>query len=110
MEPVTQSKSGFTLDARDMYDRMSSAERRRVFGEAGQKAIDDGANIYSIVNARKAMGTVEMFGKQVQITYTGTGSKKKKRPPRLMPEEIYRLADGDRTHAIRLLYKNGYLR
>ncbi|MEU9333135.1 hypothetical protein AB0D49_08215 [Streptomyces sp. NPDC048290] len=30
--------------------------------------------------------------------------------PRLMPEEIFRLADGDRAHAIRLLARNGYLR
>lgn len=110
MEPVTKRKGGYTLDASDLFEQMTPAERHRVFGEAGSKAIDDGANIYSIVNARKAMDTVEMFGKQVQITYTGTGSKKKKRPPRLMPEEIYRLADGDRNQAIRLLYKHGYLR
>lgn len=109
MEPVTKRKAGFTLDAMDMFDRMSPEERHRVFGEAGSKAIADGANVYSVVNARKAMDTVEMFGKQVQVTYTGTGSKKKKRPPRLMPEEIYRQAES-REHAIRLLYKNGYLR
>lgn len=29
--------------------------------------------------------------------------------PRLMPEEIYRQADGDRDHAIRLLKRNGYI-
>jgi hypothetical protein len=29
--------------------------------------------------------------------------------PRLMPEEIYRQADGDRDHAIRLLRRNGYI-
>jgi hypothetical protein len=111
MEPVTHGKAAFILDARDMFDRMSADQRRKVFGEAGTKAIDDGANIYSIVNARKAMDTVEMFGRKVQVTHVGTGSKHKpKRPPRLMPEEIYRLADGDRAQAIRLLYKNGYLR
>lgn len=109
MEPVTKRKAGHTLDAMDMYDRMSAEQRRRVFGEAGAKAIDDGANIYSVVNARKAMDQVEMFGHTVQVTYTGTGSKKKKRPPRLMPEEIYRQAE-TREQAIRLLYKNGYLR
>jgi hypothetical protein len=111
MEPVTHGKAGYTVDAKDMYDRMSADQRRKVFGEAGTKAINDGANIYSIVNARKAMDTVEMFGRQVQVTHVGTGSKKApKRPPRLMPEEIYRLANGDRNQAIRLLYKNGYLR
>jgi hypothetical protein len=109
MEPVTKRKAGYTLDAKDMYDRMSPEQRRKVFGEAGARAIDDGANIYSVVNARKHMAKVEMFGRQVQVTYTGTGSKRKKRPPRLMPEEIYKQAE-DRNHAIRLLYKNGYLR
>jgi hypothetical protein len=55
------------------------------------------------------MAEVEMFGKTVQVTYVGTGSRRKKRPPRLMPEEIYKQAES-REHAIRLLYKNGYLR
>jgi hypothetical protein len=50
-----------------------------------------------------------MFGRKVQVTYTNTGTRRRKNPPRLMPEEIYRLADGDREHAIRLLDKNGYL-
>ncbi|WP_454338197.1 hypothetical protein [Streptomyces glaucescens] len=88
---------------------MSEAQRRKVFGDAGRKAIEDGANIYSVVNARKAMAEVEMFGRTVQVTYAGTGSRKKKRPPRLMPEEIYRQAE-TREQAIRLLYKHGYLR
>jgi hypothetical protein len=109
MEPVTKKRSGFVLDAQDMFDGMSPDQRRKVFGEAGSKAISDGANIYSVVNARKAMAQVEMFGQKVQVTYTGTGSRKKKRPPRLMPEEIYRQAE-TREQAIRLLYKNGYLR
>jgi hypothetical protein len=56
------------------------------------------------------MDRVEMFGKTVQVTHVGTGSRKNPRPPRLMPEEIYRLAGDDRNHAVRLLFKNGYLR
>ncbi|MFF8942836.1 hypothetical protein ACF1A5_11305 [Streptomyces sp. NPDC014864] len=109
MEPVTKRRRGYVLDAQDMFEQMNPAQRRKVFGEAGQRAIEDGANIYSVVNARKAMHQVEMFGRQVQVTYTGTGSKRQKRPPRLMPEEIYKQAES-REHAIRLLYKNGYLR
>jgi hypothetical protein len=110
MEPVTRKHTPTPLDSRDLFDSMTPAQRRKVFGEAGAKAIDDGANISSVVNARKSMAQVEMFGRTVQATFVGTGSRKKKRPPRLMPEEIYRIADGDRDHAIRLLYKNGYLR
>lgn len=110
MEPVTRKHTPIVPDAQDIFDQMTPAQRRRAFGESGVRAIEDGARISSIVNARKAMAEVEMFGKTVQVTYTGTGSKRKRRPPRLMPEEIYRQAGDDRNHAIRLLYKHGYLR
>jgi hypothetical protein len=109
MEPVTKRNRPTPVDAQDIFENMTPEQRRKVFGESGAKAIDDGANIYSVVNARKAMAQVEMFGKTVQVTYAGTGSRKRKRPPRLMPEEIYRQAES-REQAIRLLYKNGYLR
>jgi len=73
------------------------------------------------------MTTVTRYGRQVQATREGTtrrglyGSRAAKfekaagaryaraKTPRLMPEEIYRLADGDREHAIRLLKRNGYI-
>jgi hypothetical protein len=110
MEPITRNHTPTPLDAYDLFESMTPAQRRKTFGEAGMKAIEDGASISSVVNARKSMAKVEMFGRTVQATYVGTGSRKKKRPPRLMPEEIYRLAEGDREHAIRLLFKNGYLR
>lgn len=110
MEPVTRRNTPTPLDAEDLFESMTPAQRKSTFGEAGAKAISDGARISSVVNARKSMGQVEQFGRTVQITYVGTGSRRKKRPPRLMPEEIYRLAGEDRDVAIRLLYKNGYLR
>ncbi|WP_206343596.1 hypothetical protein [Streptomyces mesophilus] len=110
MEPVTRRNRPSPLDAEDLFESMSPEQRRKVFGEAGAKAIGDGARISSVVNARKSMDKVEMFGKTVQVTYTGTGSRRKKRPPRLMPEEIYRLAGDDRDEAIRLLFRNGFLR
>lgn len=110
MEPVTRKHTPKVASAEELYGDMSPEQRRKTFGDAGAKAIADGARISSVVNARKAMAQVEMFGRSVQVTYTGTGSRRKKRPPRLMPEEIYRQAGDDRNHAIRLLYKNGYLR
>lgn len=110
MEPVTRRNTPTPLSAKQLFDSMSPAERNKVFGEAGAKAIADGARISSVVNARKAMDNVEMFGRTVQVTHVGTGSRKNPRPPRLMPEEIYRLAGDDRNQAIRLLYRNGFLR
>ena len=110
MEPVTRKHTPTVADAKDLFDKMSPAQRRKVFGEAGTKAIEDGARISSVVNARKSMDRVEMFGRTVQVTHVGTGSRRKpRRPPRLMPEEIYRQAES-REQAIRLLYRNGYLR
>jgi hypothetical protein len=110
MEPVTRKNKPTPLDAQDLFDSMTPAQRDKVFGQAGARAINDGARISSVVNARKSMDQVEMFGRTVQVTHVGTGSRKKpRRPPRLMPEEIYRLAGDDRRLAIQLLYKNGFL-
>lgn len=110
MEPVTRRHRPMPLDPDELFDSMTPAQRAKTFGEAGMRAIEDGSRISTVVNARKAMDTVEMFGKKVQVTHVGTGSRKApRRPPRLMPEEIYKLAGDDRNQAIRLLYKNGYL-
>lgn len=110
MEPVTRKHMPTPPRPQDIFESMTPAQRRKVFGDAGAKAIGDGANISTVVNARKSMDKVQMFGKEVQVTHVGTGSRKNPRPPRLMPEEIYRIAGDDRAHAVRLLYKNGYLR
>jgi hypothetical protein len=110
MAPVTKKHLPNPPTPAEIFSGMPPAQRRKVFGEAGAKAIEDGARISSVVNARKSMDKVAMFGKTVQVTHVGTGSRKNPRPPRLMPEEIYRLAGDDRNHAVRLLYKNGYLR
>lgn len=118
MEPRTKKHNPTPLDAKALFDSMTPEQQRKTFGEAGAKAIRDNANIYSVVNARKHMDKIEMHGQRVHITRTGTGSRRVKRPPRLMPEEIYRIAESDnpddekkqRDHATRLLYKHGYLR
>jgi len=111
----------------DVYAQMTPAEQRRAFGEAGVQAIDAGADIAQVVNARRGMTTVTRYGRQVQATREGTtrrgfyGSRaaqfqkvpgatySRAKTPRLMPEEIARLTKGDREHAIRLLKKYGYI-
>ncbi|MYW50593.1 hypothetical protein GTY64_03740 [Streptomyces sp. SID8376] len=110
-----------------LFEQLTEAQRRRAFGEAGMKAIAEGADIAQVVNARRGMTQVTRYGRQVQATREGTtrrglyGSRVRKfqraagdryaraKTPRLMPEEIMRLADGDREHAIRLLKRNGYI-
>lgn len=110
----------------DLVAQMSQAQQRRAFGQAGQKAIADGADVAQVVNARRGMTTATRYRRTVQATSEGTtrrglyGARRAKfakvpgaryaraTAPRLMPEEIYRQAD-DREHAIRLLKKYGYL-
>jgi hypothetical protein len=109
-----------------LFEDMTAAQQRRAFGEAGMKAIAAGADIGQVVNARRGMTTVTRYRREVKATTEGTtrrglyGSRRAKfekvpgsklaraKTPRLMPEEIYRLAD-DREHAIRLLRKYGYI-
>lgn len=117
-----------------LFEEMSPGQQRRAFGEAGADAIRDGADIGQVVNARRGMATVTRYRREVQATSEGTtrrglyASRRNKfekaagirfgestrarartKAVRLMPEEIYRLADGDREHAIRLLKKNAYI-
>jgi hypothetical protein len=83
------------------FKEMDRAEQDRVFGRAGAEAIRNGADMAQVVNARQGMTTVA--GKL--LTRTGGG-----RRPRLMPEQIFREAGGDRAEAIRLLSLHGYIR
>lgn len=109
-----------------LFEQMTPGQQRRAFGEAGVKAIAEGADVGQVVNARRGMTAVTRYGREVKATREGTtrrglyGSRAaafekavgaryaRAKTPRLMPEEIYRLAD-DREHAIRLLKRNGYL-
>jgi hypothetical protein len=126
MDPVTDDHRPTATSPKELFDAMSPAQRRKTFGEAGTKAIEDGADIAQVVNARRGMTSATVFGRRVQATSEGitsrgfAGSRLKNlkkvqgqryrvsQTPRLMPEEIYRLAD-DREHAIRLLTRHGFI-
>jgi hypothetical protein len=82
------------------FRAMGWAEQDRVFGKAGAEAIRGGADMASIVNARRGMYTAA--GRQ----YTREAAGRRRR---LMPEQIFREAK-DRDDAIRLLRLHGYIR
>ncbi|MFH8369189.1 hypothetical protein [Streptomyces sp. NPDC018031] len=127
MEPVTAAHRPTPVDAMDVYRSMSAAQQREAFGAAAVRAIGDGADIAQVVNARRGMTTATRYGRRVQATTEGTTRRgiagrrlgrleradgqryRASRTARLMPEEIYRLADGDRAHALRLLRRHGYV-
>lgn len=126
MAPVTRAHRPEPVDARDVYAQMTATQRRRAFGAAAVSAIEDGADLTQLVNARRGMTTATYYGRQVKATTEGVtrrgiaGRRRstfQKTPgrryaravaPRLMPEEIFRIAD-DREHAIRLLRKHAYI-
>jgi hypothetical protein len=109
-----------------LYEEMTEAQQRRAFGQAGAQAIAEGADVAQVVSARRGMTTATRYGRTVQATTEGTtrrglyGSRRAKfekvpgaryaraKAPRLMPEQIYELAE-NREHAIRLLKRNGYI-
>ncbi len=98
--PSAEAAPDVRTDPKRLFAAMSPAEQDRAFGRTGAEAIREGADIGQVVNARRGM-------------YTAGGQdltrESASRRPRLMPEQIYREAAGDRAEAIRLLRLHGYL-
>ncbi|HET7386857.1 MAG TPA: hypothetical protein VFJ19_09380 [Nocardioidaceae bacterium] len=115
-----------------LFARMSPQQQDRAFTKAGAQAIRDGADISQVVNARRGMRKAQVFGHDLRITTEGTtrrglagkrleaagaqvakllGERYRRvvSTPRLMPESIYEIANGDRDEAIRLLKRFGYI-
>lgn len=126
MEPVTRLHRPAPTSAKTVVEQMTDAQRHKAFGASAVKALADGADIEQVVNARRGMTTATYYRRTVKTTTQGTtrrglaGQRRKTfrrvsgnryataKAPRLMPEEIYRIAD-DRAHALRLLRLHGYL-
>ncbi|MCF0087157.1 MULTISPECIES: hypothetical protein [unclassified Streptomyces] len=130
MDPIDiDSQWGDVPSPEQLVAQMSPQEQRRRLGAAAVDALAKGADLAQVVNARRGMQTMTAYGRKVQATTEGTtvrgiagkrlredaGAEKlpgqryrRSRTPRLMPEEILRLAD-DREHQLRLLKKHGYI-
>lgn len=114
-----------------IFKDMSDEERRKA-GWSGHdvRAVEDGADIYQVTNAKRALKTVSVAGRPVKTTTVGTttrgfaGSRlgarqtgvkgkgdryRRARVVRLTPEQIYVEARDDRGEALRLLRLHGYL-
>ncbi|MFD7609708.1 hypothetical protein [Streptomyces sp. NPDC059828] len=132
--PTTRPGSGRRgfIDPHAYFNRLSRAEQDRVFTAAGARAIREGGDIYAIVNARRGMYTTTTYGRTVRATREGTtrrgsfyrserardiargrvpgdiGRGYRLTTPRLLPEEIFELAES-RDEAIAMLRRFGYL-
>lgn len=137
--PISENVSGdLTTDPRAYFDSLPSTEdlneryplldrglrreagiysREDIFGVAGSQAILDGADMNQVVNARRGMAPAQVFGRDALHTFEGVTRRSlfrksqpaSKRPVRLMPESIYRIAGVDREQALRLLKVYGYI-
>ena len=132
MEPVTREHRPKPASPSELVAQMSEAQKRKTFGVAGAKALAEGADLGQLVNARRGMQSASVLGGRAITTTEGTvrGEFRRRefrrlqaegaiprsrsmrgfRPTvaRLMPEEIYHLAD-DRAHAVQLLRQHGYI-
>lgn len=72
--PATKNYHAHITDADSFFSGLSRAEQDRRFTAAGAQAIRDGADISSVVNARRkgAMYTTTAYGRQVRATREGT--------------------------------------
>lgn len=131
-QPITRYRRGHAaMDPADYFHSLSRAEQDRIFTIAGAQAVRDGADITSVVNARRSMYTAGAYGTKLASTYDATtrrgaffraerqraiarglvppsGKGFKLRTRRLLPEEIYRRA-GSRDEVISMLRRYAYL-
>lgn len=126
MEPLSDKDWRATATPDDLFRAMSPEERRKRFGVAGADAIEQGADIGQVVNARRGM-TTTATGKKVTREgttrrgiggkaldsgfqkYAGQGRYARAREARLMPEQILKQANGNRDLQVALLRKHGYI-
>lgn len=137
--PSTVSGRGRTQDPQEYWHSLSRQEQDRLLGRASAQAVRDGADLTNVVNARRSTTTVEIYGRRMRISLDATTRRGwfyrserrlaeqrgqgpfhvrgrrdnlpnfQLRTPRLLPEEIYRIAE-DRDEVVRLLKKYGYIR
>ncbi|WP_223767630.1 hypothetical protein [Streptomyces huiliensis] len=129
MRPMADRDWKATRTPEDMLREMTPEQQRRALGAAGVEALERGADLGQIVNARRGLSTATTGRGPVQVTTEGTtrrgiggraldagfgkaeggGRYERAREARLMPEAVLRLAGDDRERQIALLRKHGYI-
>jgi hypothetical protein len=129
-QPVTRGNRRPLVTPSSYFNQLSRADQDRTFGAAGARAIRDGGDIFAIVNARRGIYTTTAYGRRVAATTEGTTRRGafyqaerrravaagqatrqsfRLRTPRLLPEEIYELAE-NQAEVLAMLQRFGYVR
>ncbi|CAB0843452.1 hypothetical protein FRC0360_00150 [Corynebacterium diphtheriae] len=132
--PISEETSDmhklWIFDVDKYFAQLSEKDQNKIFTISGAQAIRDGADPSQVINARRGMKVAaDRFGMRTVMTSEGTtkrgwasmylrqqydakmskqGRYMRTDRPRLMPEEIYKIAGGDRDIAVSLLHKNGF--
>lgn len=99
---------GLLHDPYELFHSMSEEEQDRIFGFGNAQAIRDGADIFQVINSKRARRgdfTLEGLGKHGNARLSHPGLS---RYGRLTPEAIYARAES-REQAVRWLRANGYI-
>jgi hypothetical protein len=129
--PVAEGGDGWETDPAAYFRRLTAAQQDAIFGEAAAEAIRLGADMNQVVNASKGVTTVSAYGREVLATLEGTtvrgiagqrlaaegvrktrGRYRSAVTPRLMPDEIFQLAEEygwSREETLRQLRRFAYI-
>ena len=99
------SADDLRTDPKAYFASLSKEDQGRLFTKSGAAAIREGADIGRVVNARRGM----YIAGGRQLTTEATTRAGINRQLRLMPEQIFREANGNRDETLRLLRMHGYL-
>ncbi|WP_406737615.1 hypothetical protein OG365_07210 [Streptomyces sp. NBC_00853] len=128
MQPMTDDEWKASKSPEDLFREMSPEEQHKRLGAAGVKALESGADLGQVINARRGMATANtgrgpMAVTTEGVTKRGLGGKalnsgfektpgqryERTKEARLMPETIFKLAGDNREHQIAMLKKHGYI-
>lgn len=115
-------KGGEAVKVQNSYEEftaLSASEQDRRFTQSGAQAIRDGADMNQVVNARRGMSTTEGGSlvtsegmSKVRGRYRGNAGRTMQRHSvqgqRMMPEEIYKRANGNQRIINEQLERYGY--
>jgi len=113
MIPSTRDRDDWTTNPLAYFRSLDPAEQARRFTKAGAQAIRLGADISQVVNARDGIEIVGgLATTDVGTTRRGLAGSRLQGAPRLLPDEIFQLAEQegwDRAEVLRQLQRFGYV-
>ncbi|WP_434080883.1 hypothetical protein [Sanguibacter sp. Z1732] len=119
MSDLAAKAEGYAVSPEEYFEELSEAEQERIFTKAGAEAIRNGADPTQVVNARRGMSRAQSgrLTRDARGTYTtaegatrrGMYGRRSGGAPRLMPESIVEIADGNVDRMQDLLRQYGYI-